>query len=370
MTNHPRTLLVLLDGRGLSTYPAVYQTAAELKRRGIGVTLLTGASCDDPDLRQHFDDIVVRRTRGPGEAASCVQFIARHEAKCVVAFEPSDAFKCALAAPLRRDRCNVYFNLEVYEPTSGRNDLRNLAGRCKKRLERFFVENCAAMVIQDDLRKRLSRRFGISHECTFLIPNSYTARDISPADAPAGKAVSLLYPGSVEQWSIGSLVSRLPALLTQNMRLTFSGWSRDGYIDTVRRTLASCPGVTFAEQKLTTAEYDCLVDSHDIGLIWYDTLSDNVTNIGRSSGKFFKFLSRCKPVIVRDLPGLADDVRQFGLGVVIADLGELPAAVATISDNYRAYTHRIADVYRSVFDFSVASRPFFDWLQHRLFSGT
>jgi glycosyltransferase involved in cell wall biosynthesis len=355
-------LLVLLNNRGISTYPAVYQTARELRSRGYRVTLLTGLGCDDSELLSYFDDIVVQPMVGLASALSLAKFVLHGAFDCVFAFEPADAFKCSLLTTLRPSIGYVYFNLEVMEQTLPASLRQTLDFQLKKRLERHFVGNCIAMVIQDQLRQRLSQQNGIAHPKTFLIPNSYYQAD-SASHTPASAGVSLLYSGSLERWSIGDLVHQLPQLVSSELRLTLSGWSRDGYLATVREQLASVSGLTVLESKLTTQQYTELVREHDIGLIWYDAVSDNVRTMGRSSGKFFRFLSLGKPVIVRDLPGLAEDVRDLGLGVVITSLSEMPAAIATIRAEYRGFSSRIAEVYRSMFDFGTAGREFFDWLE-------
>ena len=74
----------------------------------------------------------------------------------------------------------------------------------------------------------------------------------------------------------------------------------------------------------------------------------------------FKHLSIGQPIIVNNIPGLAEEVEKYKLGVVVHNVRELSAAVQTITADYDSYVKNIRKVYRTRYDYRKVSKKFFD----------
>ncbi len=364
-------ILVLADDRGISTFPAVYNTAAELKKRGWGVKIYTGSICDNSDVMALFDEYKVIKS----SINLRIRFLAEiflfssnllkvKNKKLIFAFEPRDAIACSFASFFNKHCKYIYYNLEIQEYDFSSNEskllkfLKMASQVIRKKLETLYSQNAYALVIQDKVRLEILKKHGISNSKYYFIPNSYMSENIECSKVKHKDKGDLLYCGGLEKWSISSMIDSLPRM--ESLRLTFSGWSRDNYLSTVEQKLQSL-GVKVYKQKLSLEDYKELIRNYDVGLVWYSDLSsDNVRYMGRSSGKYFMFLSQGKPVIVQNLPGLADDVKQYSLGVVLESLDQLNEAMKEIMENYADYQRNVIKTYKDVYAYENASKTFFN----------
>jgi glycosyltransferase involved in cell wall biosynthesis len=366
-----KALLLLTSTRDLSTYPAVYQCAAELKCRGVYTQILTGAPCADESVANAYnkhDVLFPAAGRRMLLSLYLLRYVVTEKPDIVICFNPRDAWHLALAA-LCLYRINfVYYNLEIFDYPNALRwrdvPLTQLKFHAQKILESIYCCKSKCLVIQDPIRYACSAAWGVSHHTAFYIPNSYTLTEgIGAFDSRPGRR--MLYMGSLESWSIGSLLKRLRG--TEAFQLTLSGWSNDEYLAEIRTTVGKMPNLTILERTLDTADLEWLVKQHDIGLVWYAAAERraNVRHIGRSSGKFFAYLKFGKPVIVQNLPGLADDVREYGLGRVIERADEIEQAVNEIVEHYDLFVERIERAYREVFDYRLCAEPFVNYIMRR-----
>jgi glycosyltransferase involved in cell wall biosynthesis len=257
-------------------------------------------------------------------------------------------------------RCKyVYYNLEIlddqYLPASGKM-LDRIKFEIFRKMERTYLALCSCMVIQDEIRMELAKKYGLSHANTFLIPNSYNYLSSNNSEINENNTCSVLYSGSLEEWSVKSLIEH--AAKFEQLSLTLSGWSRDGFINKYISGAGVLSNIKINSIKYTFTDYIEVVKKHDIGLVWYSGKTDNIRYIGRSSGKYFMYLSCGKPVIVQNLPGIADDVNKYKLGVVIESLDELNEAVDHIKQNYAFYSGNIAKHYPAIYAYDAVSKPF------------
>jgi glycosyltransferase involved in cell wall biosynthesis len=357
-------VLLLAENRGISTFPAVFQCARELKKAGCRVAVITGSEIDDQNLKEHFDDYVFIKTGDfTHELMSVTKELFKRKSDIVIAFEPGDAKNAVIAARMKR-RCKyVYYNLEIlddqYLPASGKM-LDRIKFEIFRKMERTYLALCSCMVIQDEIRMELAKKYGLSHANTFLIPNSYNYLSSNNSEIKERDTCSVLYSGSLEKWSVKSLIEHSAKF--KQISLTLSGWSRDGFINKYISGAGLVNDIKIDLQRYTFIDYIEIVKKHDIGLVWYSGKTDNIRHIGRSSGKYFMYLSCGKPVIVQNLPGIADDVNKYKLGVVIESLDELKEAVDHIKQNYSIYCDNIAKYYPLLYAYDAISRPFIDFI--------
>lgn len=360
----PSVLLVLAHTRGISTFPAVYQSAIELKKRNFRVEILTGSPCDDDSLNKYFD--AYHHCNAPSEPGIDFysNFVIKNNFDIVIAYEPRDAINLMRASKIKKSTKFVYYNLEVLHPCT-----KNLSEHAKEAFlqqkypEIIYNSNSTCLVIQDTIRAKLLQKNGINNEKTYLIPNSYYfAYNSQNIGNPNNR--SLIFAGGLADWSIEQISNSLT--IFKDIDITFSGWFfEENYANTIRQRIKDYNNITLIEKKFTLTEYTDLISKHGIGFVWYSCAHswDGITFIGRSSGKFFMYLSCGKPVIVQNLPGIAQDVQTYGLGIVIDRLEQLPEAVEEISNNYEFYQTNILKSYPQYFDYAIASKAFFDYLK-------
>jgi len=215
------------------------------------------------------------------------------------------------------------------------------------------------LIIQDPIRKKVAKQYGIKHKNTILIPNSYYTQ-FEGRYSPNANKYNILYSGGLEEWAISNIIKQISKL--SGINITFSGWSRDNYLKKQANKIKQYPNITVLERQLSLKDYKSMVESHDIGLVWYSSNDENVKYIGKSSGKYFMYLSCGKPVIVQNLPGVAIDVSRHKLGVVIDSLDNLTDAIDEITENYGEYHNNIKEFYYKNYDYGVVSKSFFDLL--------
>ncbi|WP_312518705.1 hypothetical protein [Anaerospora sp.] len=456
-----KALLVLANSaRGLSTYPAVYQCANELKERNFHVTIVTDSTCDDENIKCFFDEVHIIQAKGwLDELLKYTKFIIQNNYEYVICFDPNDAKNVAIASIFNRFNKYIYYNLEISEKPSeiipqeipndrplyiwgagkfgqkaiqwvrqsgfkatgfidnnsakwgeefeglpihspltleksnaddrpyviigsmyigeisaqlrelgydskGYSDIYIVDFRDKamffvnKILEKLYCYNSCCMVIQDAIREKISAKHGIKHKCTYYIPNTYYSHSMTDNDSKKCTG-SLFFSGGFEELVISEIINDVNQY---NHSLTLSGWDRgSGYLERNKDKLAK-KNITIIEHKLSPEEYVKLVKQYDIGLVWYSRKCDNAHFIGRSSGKLFMYLSCGKPVIVKNLPGMADDVKKYKLGKVIDSLAEIPEAIEEIVKDYPFYENNVKNAFVEIFDYKKSSKAFFDKL--------
>ncbi|MDY0068240.1 MAG: hypothetical protein RBS02_17895, partial [Steroidobacteraceae bacterium] len=99
--------------------------------------------------------------------------------------------------------------------------------------------------------------------------------------------------------------------------------------------------VDFSLDPVPYSQIDELLGSARIGLVLYSReVGQNTSAVGLASGKLSHFLRLGVPVIVSPLPGLADFVRENGVGQVLEDPAGAGELVAQIEADYIGYRKR------------------------------
>ena len=353
------TILMCQQGIPFEVSPARTQMVDELIRRGSKVILFFPGRVKNTKLKRKIDKIV---NTGQMSCSAVRKKIYEKKPDIVICFTVEDAEICFPLPYIMKNTDFYYYNLEIYVH-SLKSNFGGLFGQIMNKVdylenkikEILYVRGCRSIVIQDRLRKKILKKYRISHPTTWLIPNSYNSPD-DICEKPRKK--ELIYSGSVSGDVLGSFIEHADEL--KDIAITVSGW------DHVNPKLKKNPNITVMTQNLSQEAYTRFINTYDIALIWYsDQKDDNVYNIGLASGKFFKHLSLGQPVIVNNVPGLATEVRKNKLGAVVDDLSQLADAVQTIRANYDMYVERIKQIYESKYDYKKVSCQFFDHIIER-----
>lgn len=350
------TVLMCQQGIPFQVSPARTQMVNELIKRGSEVILFFPGRVRETDLKNKVKAII-------NTSKMTVADIKRQVRKCnpniVICFTQEDTQICFSLPYVMKGTDFYYYNLEIYvgltEPEEGGVYIRckNRTDYLKNKLkEIIYVKGCEGIVIQDKLRKGILRKYGISHSRTWLIPNSYYKNEKN-YDTP--RKAGLIYSGYVGADMLGSFIDQVDDL--EGVEITVSGWRN------VNSKLSQNSNIKFIKQNISQEQYAEFISAYDIALLWYSNKADeNVYNIGLASGKYFKHLSLGQPVISNRVPGLAEEIEKYKVGIVIDDIKELKAAVQMITENYDFYTANIRKVYDRKYDFGRVSQRFFDFI--------
>lgn len=340
--------------------PARTQIIDELSVRGTKVIVFFPGIVNEKKIRTKASSIINTKRM---DNVSIRRKIKSIDPDVVICTTIEDVKSCFLLPYIMKNTDFYYYNLEIYV-RSRRWKADNLVWKYVNKIdyienkikEILYVKGCKAMVIQDKLRKRISSKYWIAHPKTWLIPNSYSS-GCSKHNVQHKNGV--IYSGLMSNDVLKSFIEQVQYI--DGFQITMSGWDC-----TEIRRLKSNPNIRVIQQKLSEDDYTKFISAYDIALIWYESDQDeNIYNIGLSSGKFFKHLSLRQPVIVNNAPGLADEIKKYGLGVVINDLSELSSAVKTIYTDYDFYVKNIDRIYKKKYDFRKVSKSFFDSIVDR-----
>jgi len=103
----------------------------------------------------------------------------------------------------------------------------------------------------------------------------------------------------------------------------------------------------------------------EIGIACYNPYNEDLKLIGKASGKLNFYMTYGIPVIVNNLPGLADLIEKYNCGVVIDDVensDQWQNAINKIMSDYEGYKSRVAECYKQEFDFVEKVKPLEEFL--------
>ncbi|MBD5492111.1 MAG: glycosyltransferase family 4 protein [Lachnospiraceae bacterium] len=350
------TVLMCQQGIPFRLSPARIQMVDELIKRGSKVVLFFPGRVRETELKKKVKAVV---DTSKMEAAAIRRQVREYKPDIVICFTQEDTQICFSLPYIMKNTTFYYYNLEIYVK-SIKLKSANICSRFINRIdylqnklkEIIYVKGCEGIVIQDKLRKRILRKYGISHSRTWLIPNSYYRNE---KEYHVSHKTGLIYSGTVGANFLGTFIEQVDDL--EDIEITISGW----YL--TNRKLIHSPNIKFIKHNFSQEQYTEFISAYDIALLWYsDQSDDNVYNIGLASGKYFKHLSLGQPVISNRVPGLAEEIEKYKVGIVIDNVKELKAAVQKITENYDFYTENIKRVYDRKYDYGRASQIFFDYI--------
>ena len=263
-----------------------------------------------------------------------------------------------------------YWSLEL---TFAR-DVRHPLKRLLKSLERRASRRAAFLVIQDRLRERaFLDEHGPGHRRTLLVPNAPVGLGTTRASdylhgklaIPPGQRI-VLHAGMLDPevlaYELADSVKSWPEPYCLVLHSNFWKPLDDRYISRVLSLQE--PRLFISNQAVPISELDRLIASAYIGLATYrDDLGPNYSLIVNASGKIPYYLRNGVPVICSDLPGMRDLMEQYGCGIAVKNVDEIPEAIETIAANYAVFRAGAFECYRRHYEFSANFAPVLEALQ-------
>jgi glycosyltransferase involved in cell wall biosynthesis len=105
----------------------------------------------------------------------------------------------------------------------------------------------------------------------------------------------------------------------------------------------------FSLDPLPHKEFEELVASADIGLVLYKKTSENMYQLGLSSGKLAQYLKCGLPVVVSDFPSLRSIVDGYRCGICVQNLEEMKRVIEEIFADYKEYSNRSIQCFNDLF---------------------
>lgn len=261
----------------------------------------------------------------------------------------------------------VVFASESFSVWKRRIAVALYESKCWLRLNKYGKDMVRYAVAQDNERVRLLKDEQPYINNSYVIPNAYIDYDEAESQwahqyfGLSSETKILLFAGMIEEGfdlSLFDVLARLP----DGYVAIINAYSRDGFLNRINEYLVKgidAGKVIIHSTILTECDYDRLVSSCRIGLVWYsqpDPDDKNMFFIGLSSGKLCKYLSKGKPVITqRGFYGYSDLIDKNGIGVTCAEAEDLLNAVSAIEKNYgdmqfsvRNFVSRHLDVKSSI----------------------
>jgi len=232
------------------------------------------------------------------------------------------------------------------------------------------------LIIQDhDRLKLFFKYYGNKAIHAFTVPNAYIQELENKHSVVSGfdaifksRKPKILYIGSLERWVL-SLELFEKIVLLKDYLWVFSGWSGDGFMYDIKRLLKSFDSkhVYIKEDVLCNSDINYLMSCIDIGLCFYQAeRDDNITYMGMASGKYHKFLSHNKPVLVsKGLIGLSDFTENNGFGEQ-AGVSDLHGKVVNVINNYDWYVKNIKERYNMLCSYEKSYNVFLNKIRESM----
>jgi len=241
-----------------------------------------------------------------------------------------------VASESRNDCPLVYYSLEVYDEENTHIRWDEWRKGFKER-ERVRFRGVDILIIQDegraklmfeDMRRPFDRGKYVQLPVTYPGKSRKERNDYLRAQFPDLRDKTILLQQSVG-WPHRS--EEIATMAVQNpnddFAIVFNG-----------AIFPDRPG-RYVQHKpfLSCDEFDILISSADIGLIFYLAESDNDLLISHASGQLSHFAMLGVPVITSNTPSLEHLVKKYNSGIVVNSANEIYAAATQIVRDYARY---------------------------------
>ena len=203
-------------------------------------------------------------------------------------------------------------------------------------INRFPLDRVSALPVAS-MRRLPAKRSGFFRQ-RFAIP---------------GDRLLLIYSGNFEPWAQCLEIISSMGNWPEHAVLVMHTWNRatmsNNYFSRMQRAAAG-RAVFFSGEYLRYEELAPALSSADIGLLFYEAIDANFTEILFSSNKMAEYMAAGLPVICSPFPSLKKFVDAERIGLA-ADFGEIGLAAGRISADMENYRSNVASCRQRHFEF-------------------
>lgn len=261
----------------------------------------------------------------------------------------------------------LFLSLELHDPQKFKGISRVIADWVK-----IAYRKSAGLIIQDEDRfKTFCQYYNYQHPQCFYLPNSPLGFDESTVSDDFFRDKFKLSP---EQFPCIVIQAGMIGDAVYSKDLAFAFNSIDNGSALVFHERQKTTGNRYTEallkinpknlflslDPLPYDQIDRIYRSATIGLAFYADLGNNFTQISMASGKLSQYLKYGKPVLVNNLPSLAQLINKYKIGIAIenpADPEEIKLAIAEILGDYDTYSQNAKSCFAAEFDFAKKMQP-------------
>ena len=169
------------------------------------------------------------------------------------------------------------------------------------------------------------------------------------------------YAGSFTPWAMCLDIINSMTNWPENCALVMHTWSEDAprsdYFQQMRKAAQGRP-VYFSIRYLSYSELATVFSSADVGLLYYEAIDANFTEILFSSNKFGEYMAAGLPVICSPFPSLVEFVARQNIGCAVP-VQEIGPALRKITADLDAYRARVEACRNEYFEFEKYFYPAF-----------
>lgn len=360
-----KVLHVLMNKNGLQIYPSVYNALYCWSKLGWSNHIIAGGPTEE------FSHLIEREYRfSGGYAKRGVQLASiPGDYDFAIVYDPQDLeafYATRWLLPRNSYGRLVHHCLEI--PT-GPNAGDSLLTHGLHKMLAGGYRLIDHLIVQDQPRAELffntfPHLQGLPYH---LVSNSFIS-DIEPL-APSlswfdelrdQSKFLVLYTGAIEPWAVSKkLIERL--MDVSEVTFLFSGWSKDQYAEALADCYQSAGNIHFHLGAKSRSAFNYMVANSDAGLVWYESVDQNVSHVGMASGKMHKFLSFQRPVLTNGISSLHYFVTSNGFGVSIKK-DDIRSAVQDLRVNYSKFCKNIGSHYSALCNYEREYMTFVDQL--------
>jgi len=229
------------------------------------------------------------------------------------------------------------------------------------KLEHWSIRSANMVITMDDHHATfICAQTGISKDRCIFLPNAASGPSKAQKNdilrrkySVQDREVLLLHAGGIGAAQQSVDLATVAIGWREDYHLVFHAHCRmDGetYFQQFKNTLQQAKNVHLNNEPVSTEELNDLVGSADIGIAWYDhdLLGYRAELLGVAAGKIGRYLKNGVPVIAKNLPTIKEYVDKYQCGICVDRLDEIAAAVDTIKNDYKLYSHNALRCYEEL----------------------
>ena len=259
----------------------------------------------------------------------------------------------------------TYFSLELYLAEDTEVLSRNAE---VMKFEREHMSSTKGLIIQSQEKADLFiSEFNLPQDIPiFLMPVTYK----SPAnpvrtnyirekyDIAENVNIALHLGGIANSYSC--LENALAFANINNWVLFFHGFPNTDYLAMMKETFKArgVSNIIFSNEFFEHIEdIDWVLSSSDLGVAWYNDISENHRTAGHSSGKISAYMRFGLPIITKKYRSTLEAIQSTGVGECVEDHSGIPHAVQLIESDYRRYAVNSLNQYQKTYWFENYKKP-------------
>lgn len=294
-----------------------------------------------------------------------------------ICIDPQGFLLCKELFPASRP---IYYSLELYlkddyldtyYPPRVMKELNRLMDR-----ERTMSNDIRALIIQSKEKQELFiKDYGLPADLpVFILPVTYMGRAVKEKsnylretyDIPEDRHIAI-HLGGMNDWfsciEIAEVFEQMPDWV-----LFFQGNHNKSYLKKFDQVIS---GEKAKNIIVSRAFYDQLESldqimmSADLGIAWYNNISKNFTNTGRSSGKIAAYMRFGLPTIAKKYPSMVEAIEEPGCGLCVDEYDEIKEAVKRIEGNFKFFSENALHEYEKTYWFENYRAGLLDFIQRQ-----